>query len=681
MNNNNNNNGLVVLGMHRSGTSCLAGMLQFAGFNAGMIDEWNPDNLKGNRENQSILKLNSAIFKESGGSWHSPPSSVINNPVHYELRDEILTSLQSSEKAWMFKEPRTLFTLPFWLNSSIKFKLIGIFRDPMSVAKSLNARDNLTITEGLKLWAVYNENLLRVVREHNVPLLYFTDDPESFQNATSKAIANLFPDEIEKGSLKLNNMRSFFASELVHHHSSDNSDFSHELKQYNLTEKEQLWIQKLWDGLVDRATTPPHVGANTTTMFTPSLQNAVEQPVKSTVIAENEKEPDFNTQLEQLNKDIEKSSIKTPMWRRGVELHNKFDQNDILLKWVKLWANRCPNEPFLSFELAKASWANGFQEAAISAAENCIRLAPGWLPPMKQLAKWYFDIQLWEKAARISATLLQYEGFSPPAVKSLNSQLFFDQGDGYNEKQSVQLSVPAMIKDFTGIFTLPDPEKIKTLRLDPLNEPIILNLIKISYIDKNENETEAFVSHSNAEHKEGPIYYFGNNDPQIHFNKISSLKEKPHKLMIAFEILKKGSEATQACLAKLTKCNVAQLVNMTDPIQYDMDGTELPLLLYNWKISSHVSNENQQTKTTDLKGNFEIGIRQPVKLAVRYDGSTRIYDFDNQHTLTNKDSKQEADQTDSFSRVTFCRSVPKECIIRVGIEHDMNIYWLSNIQT
>jgi hypothetical protein len=44
-------NGVIVLGMHRSGTSCLAGMLQSAGFHTEAVEEWSPDNNKGSREN------------------------------------------------------------------------------------------------------------------------------------------------------------------------------------------------------------------------------------------------------------------------------------------------------------------------------------------------------------------------------------------------------------------------------------------------------------------------------------------------------------------------------------------------------------------------------------------------------------------------------------------------------
>ena len=59
---------ICVLGMHRSGTSCLVGSLQKAGLHLGKHHTWNRYNRKGNRENQDIVDLNRAVLEFSGGS-------------------------------------------------------------------------------------------------------------------------------------------------------------------------------------------------------------------------------------------------------------------------------------------------------------------------------------------------------------------------------------------------------------------------------------------------------------------------------------------------------------------------------------------------------------------------------------------------------------------------------------
>ena len=53
---------IAILGMHRSGTSCLTGSLQEAGLELGEHHTWNPYNRKGNRENQDFVDLHDAIL-------------------------------------------------------------------------------------------------------------------------------------------------------------------------------------------------------------------------------------------------------------------------------------------------------------------------------------------------------------------------------------------------------------------------------------------------------------------------------------------------------------------------------------------------------------------------------------------------------------------------------------------
>ena len=69
---------LCVLGMHRSGTSCLTGSLEEAGLHMGDIHTWNPHNLKGNRENQKIVDINDQVLASAGAAWDNPPDTDIS---------------------------------------------------------------------------------------------------------------------------------------------------------------------------------------------------------------------------------------------------------------------------------------------------------------------------------------------------------------------------------------------------------------------------------------------------------------------------------------------------------------------------------------------------------------------------------------------------------------------------
>lgn len=183
---------LAVLGMHRSGTSCLTGSLQAGGLFLGKHHTWNEYNRKGNRENQDVVNLHEGIFKANGASWTQPrrQSSFLDKyfqrPMkwearHFERAREILAEY-AHEPLWGFKDPRALFLLHGWKQLVPDMEFVGIFRHPMAVAQSLNSRPALPISieQGLQMWRDYNQALLRQYREKPFPLFCFDWSEESF---------------------------------------------------------------------------------------------------------------------------------------------------------------------------------------------------------------------------------------------------------------------------------------------------------------------------------------------------------------------------------------------------------------------------------------------------------------------------------------------------------------------
>ena len=65
-------NSICVLGMHRSGTSCLTGILQNFGVELGEVFTENPHNKRGNRENSRIVFLNEALLTYNDAAWNKP---------------------------------------------------------------------------------------------------------------------------------------------------------------------------------------------------------------------------------------------------------------------------------------------------------------------------------------------------------------------------------------------------------------------------------------------------------------------------------------------------------------------------------------------------------------------------------------------------------------------------------
>jgi len=169
-----------ILGMHRGGTSSLAGSFQLAGISGGRVSTQSPYQPAGNRENIHILKLNNQILKDNGGSWNEPPKNIQYSDEHIRIRDQIVNEMNIQSNVWMFKEPRTLLTFEFWESALSNIRLIGSLRHPLSTAVSLYKRSGMEFIKGLKLWIHYNKKLNALHEKYNFTILSFDNNPQSY---------------------------------------------------------------------------------------------------------------------------------------------------------------------------------------------------------------------------------------------------------------------------------------------------------------------------------------------------------------------------------------------------------------------------------------------------------------------------------------------------------------------
>ena len=181
---------IAVVGMHRSGTSCLTGSLQRAGLVLGEVHEWNRYNLKGNRENQAIVDLNDEVLAASGGSWDAPPPRVRWSAAHKARAREILASLAGAPVAG-FKDPRTLLVIDGWLEVYPAMEFVGVFRHPAAVAASLANRSGMDRDTAYGLWKAYNRRLLALRRGRGFPLVDFDIDAVSYRATVERLAGGL----------------------------------------------------------------------------------------------------------------------------------------------------------------------------------------------------------------------------------------------------------------------------------------------------------------------------------------------------------------------------------------------------------------------------------------------------------------------------------------------------------
>ena len=198
---------MVVLGMHRSGTSCISGMLVAHGFipPGNVVRNW--DNERGHFEATRAVRLNEAVLAHSGGHWLSPPTKVCWTAEHAAERDALLTC-----PGTLLKDPRTLLTLAFWRASTLPMRMIGIVRAPLAVARSLSSWRQMPVVDGMALWQAHNRTLLQVHRELDAfPLLDFDQSESAFLTAVEVAFAQLGI------TADADVVRQSYVRELVHH--------------------------------------------------------------------------------------------------------------------------------------------------------------------------------------------------------------------------------------------------------------------------------------------------------------------------------------------------------------------------------------------------------------------------------------------------------------------------------
>jgi hypothetical protein len=154
-------------------------MLRQAGvyFGDDLLDDLASDNLEGHSEAKEAVLINDWILSLSGGSWEKVPGTVQGNAEVTARIRAFLDRLRARPiAAW--KDPRTIATFPVWKPHLEDYRIIATFRHPMSVAQSLQVRQDYSLDKGLALWAIYNQRLLRIFdTEPNVILLDY-DWPE-----------------------------------------------------------------------------------------------------------------------------------------------------------------------------------------------------------------------------------------------------------------------------------------------------------------------------------------------------------------------------------------------------------------------------------------------------------------------------------------------------------------------
>ena len=154
---------IAVLGMHRSGTSVLTGVLGLLGASLPkklMPANWT--NPKGFFEPNDIVDLHDEMLSALGSSWadyRGLEPARFNSAAAAPFKARLVAALRAEyDNATMFvvKDPRICRFFPLWRDVANIFgaetRALLVIRNPLEVAWSLAQRDGLPHGYGLKLW-------------------------------------------------------------------------------------------------------------------------------------------------------------------------------------------------------------------------------------------------------------------------------------------------------------------------------------------------------------------------------------------------------------------------------------------------------------------------------------------------------------------------------------------------
>ena len=210
---------VVIVGMHRSGTTILSKYLDEVGIFMGRFKDRDENN-----ESRFFIKINNWILRQFHSEWDNVDRYIEKNEnwmINTQIEEDMKHYLNSWQLLkftgkhrvdfnnpkvfWGWKDPRTSVTLDIWLKIFPNMKIIFTLRNPIDIAASLKKREEkvlgknkgvknkikrrllrgnnlyqkspsvLNIDYGVNLWNKYNQAFLQNVKEVDSDrIFYFT---------------------------------------------------------------------------------------------------------------------------------------------------------------------------------------------------------------------------------------------------------------------------------------------------------------------------------------------------------------------------------------------------------------------------------------------------------------------------------------------------------------------------
>ena len=256
---------LLVLGMHRSGTSALTGVLQRLGVRVPKtLIPANEHNPAGFGESLALADFHDRLLDCAGSRWDTwlrLGPDWFDSPNASQLVDEcrsLLTQEFGDAPLFVVKDPRLCRLVPFWVlvlqAEKIAAAAIVPVRSPFEVARSLEARDRLPREQSLLMW-------LRHVLDAELATRHITRSFVGYRDLLNdwKAVANRMSAELQvtwpsQSAATETAVSDFLRPDLCHHFAEiDSEDAAFPLSEWLLRTYEALGVLRRSGIGTDRA--------------------------------------------------------------------------------------------------------------------------------------------------------------------------------------------------------------------------------------------------------------------------------------------------------------------------------------------------------------------------------------------------------------------------------------------
>lgn len=194
--------GVLVLGMHRSGTSVVAGVVERLGFHGGPRETMiapDANNSDGYWEQGPLVQWHDELLATLGGWASAPPKldrrAVVDAAAGTASVVDRIPSMFA--QPWFLKDPRQCLLLPAWDEAHGHRDLaIVVAREPDGVVDSLVRRNNYSPALALALWERYNHDLLANATGRRAVVVRYDEllaDPAAAAERLADALATVGP--------------------------------------------------------------------------------------------------------------------------------------------------------------------------------------------------------------------------------------------------------------------------------------------------------------------------------------------------------------------------------------------------------------------------------------------------------------------------------------------------------